>query len=309
MAPSRLTLVEVNERIAGLAARQHGVVAREQLRAVGVAGYRIDHRVKTGSLRVVHRGVYRVGPAVSLLQEQMAAVLVCGARPESTALPRAAIADSAAAELWQLGRRRERPMQLVVAGWNGRRVAGIHTRRVASLPAEDVAYVEGIPVTTSSRTLIDLAAVANRELEHSLARALRSGLVTHATLRSLLENRAGRPGTKLLRTLLESEAEPAFTRSEAERRLLGLVRRARLLEPEANQIVEHMEVDFLWRERSLVVEVDGFAWHGSQQAFENDRRRDAILVAAGLRVIRVTWHQIVHESEATAVRIALALSR
>lgn len=183
-------------------------------------------------------------------------------------------------------------------------------RMVRSLPEGAVKLVQGIPVTSPARTLIDLAATAvTRDLEQALASALRSGLVTLPALRSQLAMRSGRPGTPLLRGLIEAETEPAFTRSEAEQRLLRLVLRARLLEPEVNQVIDGSEVDFLWRERSLVVEVDGFAWHRSQHAFERDRQRDAILVASGLRVIRLTWRQIVHEPESTAVRIALALAR
>ncbi len=310
MNAGRLSQVEANDLIAELAAPQHGVISRDQLLAAGVARHRIDHRVRTGALRLLHRGVYRVGPVAAPLHRQMAAVLACGGRPEAGSEPRAAIADWSAGALWKIGHRREGPVQLVVAGWSGRRIADIRVRRVRSLPADAVALAEGIPVTSPAHTLLDLAANADRrDLERALACALRAGLVTLAAMRALLDTRAGRPGTPLLRGLLEAEGAPAFTRSEAEQRLLHLVRRARLLEPDVNQIVEGMEVDFLWRGRKVVVEVDGFAYHASSQAFERDRRRDAILVAAGLRVIRLTWHQIVREPEATAARIALALAR
>jgi very-short-patch-repair endonuclease len=57
----------------------------------------------------------------------------------------------------------------------------------------------------------------------------------------------------------------------------------------------------------LVVEIDGFAFHGSRHAFERDRRRDADLVAAGYRVVRFTWRQIKHEPEAVVARLAVLL--
>lgn len=105
------------------------------------------------------------------------------------------------------------------------------------------------------------------------------------------------------------DAQPALTRSEAEERFLALVRKARLPDPAANVTVGGYEVDFFWDFGGLVVEVDGFAFHSSARMFESDRRRDADLAAAGVRVMRVTWRQIVSEPEALLVRLAQALAR
>jgi very-short-patch-repair endonuclease len=68
-------------------------------------------------------------------------------------------------------------------------------------------------------------------------------------------------------------------------------------------------VDFFWPTERLVVEIDGFAFHSSKPKFEKDRRRDAELAAAGLRVVRITWRQLVDEPEAVLVRLALTLAR
>jgi len=100
-----------------------------------------------------------------------------------------------------------------------------------------------------------------------------------------------------------------MTRSGAEERFLDLVRRGRLPQPETNVVVRGHEVDFLWRAERLVVEVDGFAFHASRRSFESDRRRDAELAAAGWRVVRVTWRQVVDEPHATLVCVAQALAR
>lgn len=69
------------------------------------------------------------------------------------------------------------------------------------------------------------------------------------------------------------------------------------------------EVDFLWRDRGLAVEIDVYKHHADREAFESNRRRDADLAAAGLSVIRVTWRQLQGEPEAVIARIALALGR
>ena len=107
--------------------------------------------------------------------------------------------------------------------------------------------------------------------------------------------------------MLSREAGPAFTRSEAEERLLRLIRKARLPEPECNVRIAGHEVDFLWRSSGLVVEVDGYAFHGSRAAFERDRRRDADLQAAGLTVARLTWRRLVDEPEAVVAQLARAV--
>lgn len=79
-------------------------------------------------------------------------------------------------------------------------------------------------------------------------------------------------------------------------------------DPELNVRLEGYEVDFLWRTERLVVEIDGRAFHSSDRTFESDRRRDGVLLAAGVRVMRVTWRQIVSEPEALLVRLARALA-
>jgi len=98
-----------------------------------------------------------------------------------------------------------------------------------------------------------------------------------------------------------------MTRSEAEHRLLVLLRAARLRIPETNVRIGRYEVDAFWERERLVVEVDGYAFHSTRGAFERDRARDADLQAQGFRVLRVTWRQIVEEPEAVVGRIARLL--
>jgi very-short-patch-repair endonuclease len=76
-----------------------------------------------------------------------------------------------------------------------------------------------------------------------------------------------------------------------------------------NVLVYGHEVDCFWRGARLVIEVDGYAYHGSAHAFVRDRRRDSALAAAGIHVLRLSWHQIVDEPEKTLVQLALAIAR
>jgi len=159
-------------------------------------------------------------------------------------------------------------------------------------------------VTTPARTLLDLPAAGPvGQLARALdeARALR--LVGPAQLEALAAS--GRRGAKRLRVLLLDA--PGFTRSEAERRMRALVRRARLPAPRANVRVHGHEVDLYWPDRRLVVEVDGHLTHAARSAFERDRLRDQELLARGVRVVRVTWWQLTQEPEAVAARLAATL--
>ena len=69
------------------------------------------------------------------------------------------------------------------------------------------------------------------------------------------------------------------------------------------------EVDFLWPEQRLIVEVDGFAFYSTRAAFERDRARDRALQAAGYVVLRITWRQLIDEPEAVVAELAGALVR
>ena len=270
-----------------LAAAQLGLVTRAQLRAHGITAHAIANRARAKRLVPLHRGVYRVGPVIAPYSRELAAVLACG--------PHAVLSHRSAGRLWKLLPDADDTGPIDISLRRGdRERSGIRIHRVR-LKREDVTAHGGVPVTTPSRTLLDLAAVlASRDLESALALAERSDLLDHGELLALTGRRKGRPGARLLRSLL-ADAGPAFTRSEAGARFLAMIRKAQLPAPETNVRVESYEVDFFWRRENFVVEVDGFAFHSTARRFENDRRRDARLAAGGVRVMRVTWHQLTRE--------------
>ncbi|MGI8461988.1 MAG: endonuclease domain-containing protein [Solirubrobacterales bacterium] len=111
-----------------------------------------------------------------------------------------------------------------------------------------------------------------------------------------------------LRPLVDPASEAALTRSDAERRFLALIRAAKLPLPRVNTRLGAHEVDFVWTQQRLAVEVDGFRYHSSRHAFERDRARDVDIAALGYTVIRATWHQIVDEPFALVARFAQALA-
>lgn len=286
-------------RIGALAASQCGVVARRQLLAIGWDRNAVDRWLRTGRLHPVHRGVYLVGhPAPPVGAREMAAVLACG--------PGAVISHRSAAGIHELlpDPARSREVEVSVPRDCGRR-PGIRAYRVSGFEAGERGVVGPIPVTSPFRTLLDLAAIEDRDLEQALAEAQRRHFVQPG---ELLRRAHGRHGAAALRRLIESPGGPAFTRSEAERRLLRLIRRAALPSPSTNARLHGYEVDFLWPAARLVVEVDGFAFHSSRAAFERDRARDAELAAAGYVVVRITWRRLTDRPEAVVARIAGVLA-
>jgi very-short-patch-repair endonuclease len=296
----------LDARIAALTSLQHGVITRRQLVNQGLTRSMVDIRVNSRRLVPMHHGVYRLGSLVGPLEPPlcrvMAAVLACG--------PGAVASHLSAGVLWRLLRAMTLHAAVhvtIAAGDRGRR-PGIRRHRARTLGAEDVAVVDGVPVTAPARTLVDLAGgVRARTLEQAIAEAERLDLVDRQALAAALSRAPHSKGATLMRKLIADDAHVPFTRSSAEEQFLALARRADLPLPETNVRVGEYEVDFLWRSERVVVEVDGFTFHSSRPSFETDRQRDARLAVMGFRVVRVTWRQLTKEPHAVLVRLARLL--
>lgn len=279
--------------LADLAERQHGVIARRQLLELGLGRRAIAHRLERARLHAVHPGVYAVGHRrVSRSGHWMAAVLASG--------PSAVLSHRSAAALWGIHDSRRSSIEVIALG--KRRPAQEVEARRGRLRADETTTEDGIPVTTVSRTLLDLAAVLNRRrLERALREAEVRRLGDPTSLAILIDRHHGRRGTASLRAILAAgRLGENATRSELEERFLALVDRAALTRPEVNARVEvvgrALECDCLWRTERLVVELDGHAFHAPASAFEVDRARDRALQVAGWRVVRFTWRQLEKEA-------------
>lgn len=307
MGTSGARRAQIEQRVAATAARQHGVVTREQLLGAAVTPDGIRSWQRNGRLVVVHRGVYMLGSLVGRLRpphhREMAAVLACGRG--------AAVSHGNALWLRALVAKRpggsESAVHLVIAGARCRR-PGIVAHRVRALPPEDVGLIDGIPTTTVLRTILDMAPIARPHLlEQVIARAKRLGLDREDLLNRLDRTRVR--GAPVLRSLLSRDALPAFTRSKAEELFLEIVRAAELPEPEVNVRIGNREVDFHFPAHGVAVEVDGFAYHASRRSFEDDRDRDFGLGAGGVQVVRVTWRQLREKPAVVVRRLAAILTR
>jgi len=289
--------------IALIASRQYGIVSRRQLLERGVGRRAIDHRLAAGRLHPIHRGVYAVGHrALTSNARCLAAVLAGGAA--------AVLSNQAAGAVWSLIAYSGRP-HVTVPRWKRPQV-GI-TWHISPLPPDEVTRLDGIPITTVARTLLDLAVVLDR---HRLAKAINEaevrGLSDRLSLPALLERYPRRRGTTKLRAILaDNRIGLDIPRNHLEIEFLSLVDKHRLPRPEVNAWLtvgdRSFEVDCLWRAVRLIVELDGRAVHGTTAAFETDRQRDRILLANGWRVMRVTWRQLINDPAGVARDVRAAL--
>lgn len=271
-----------------LAARQHGVVSRRQLRDRGLSQRAIDHRIRRRRLHPLRAGVYAVGrPQVTRRGELLAVALACGEG--------AALSHRSAAELWGLIAD-PAPFEASVPPARNPRPAGVVVHR-RSLEHEDLTVIDAIPVTGPLLTLVDIASVVGPGgLEAAVNAADRLGLLDPERIRSGLDAHRGRPGATALRSLLDDHTF-ALTDSELERRFLPLARRAGLPQPQTQVDLNGFRVDFFWPEFGLVVETDGLRYHRTASQQARDRQRDQAHAAAGLTTLRFTHSQVVHEPE------------
>lgn len=294
----KLTTVPFERRLAAVAEPQHGVFSHRQLRELGLGRSGIARRVRTGKLRRVHRGVFYAGHGpITRLGRFMAAVLAAG--------PGAALSHRSAAVLWALLRSAPAQPEVTVPRNGGRGHDGITVHRSPLTPSEITVH-DGIPVTTVARTLIDLADVVSRR---ALERAFDQAEIKRLDCTGLrvLPNRRGAP--LLAAVLNDHQPGTTMTRSELEEAMLVLCREAGLQPPEVNHHAEENEVDFIWRPQRLIVETDGWATHGTRRAFERDRARDADLVVAGWRVLRITHRRLQRQPRAVTGQLRRLLRR
>ena len=270
-----------------MAGEAHGVVTRRQLLRAGITSGEIRQRLRTGALLQQHPGVYRVGHrAPSVEARYLAAVLACG--------DGALLSGRAAAHL--LGILKGRPPAPEVTAPTERRVAGIRTRRSRGMVPDEAATWRRIPVTSVGRTLVDLAASMAVE---DLARACHEAGIRHETtpaqVEAVLARRPKSPGAAKLRHILCGEER--VTLSTLEARFLDRLREAGLALPQTNRPVGGRRVDCHWPRQRLTVELDGYRYHNSRHAWEQDRRREREARARGDEFRRYTYGDVMQAPE------------
>lgn len=293
---------QVDQPLAEIALRQHGVVSQAQLLALGIGPSAVTRRVAAGRLHRLHRGVFAVGHAsLTVKSRWMAAVLALR--------PGAVLSHRSAAALHGLRPSSGSSVDVLIPRSSGpSRRDGLTVHRTTNLPASERTEIDGIPCTTWARTLLDLATQVN---DQALARALERSeelrLFDFPTLAALLSDHPGHQGIGKLKRLL-TIYEPRQT-SELQRLFLELCETYGLPKPEEEQDIDGHRVDFLWRRQRVVVETDGWRFHRTRQAWARDREQEARLAVAGYTVLRPTWDDVTANAATTAQRVRTLLSR
>ena len=293
-----------DERIAALAEAQHGVVTRAQLLGAGLSARQVGHRLDRRRLHALYRGVYAVGHTrLGRSGRLLAAAWSAG--------PRGSLCDVAAASVHDLRRSNAARIDVILpqrAAWHGQ--AGIRAHASHTLRREDCMTVDGIPVTTIARTVVDLAAHHPPRL---VERVLDEMVALEVYDQRSLDEQLGRlyvRGTRALAAILASHTPgTTVTRSELEELLLTLCDRFGLPRPQTNTWLAGREVDAHWPGTQLVVELDSARFHSSRTAFERDREKGNALVSAGYVLVRLTWRQLTLDPGRTATDLTRLLAR
>jgi very-short-patch-repair endonuclease len=296
----------VEFRIAELARRQYGVVARSQLKKLGLGEDAIDHRLAIGRLHRLYRGVYGVGHRLIPRQGWWMAAVLASA-------PFAVLSHRSAAAHWELLGYSEGAVHVTVAH---KSTSTKQIRRHHASPlADEITVKGGIPVTTPPRTLLDLAATEPAEVIEKLLREVEyRELRDRLSLLDMVDRYPGRRGVQKLRLALERiKAEPPGRRREGlEERFAPFLGRHRLPLPRFNDWIslggKNYQVDCHWPGSGQIVELDGWTGHGTRSAFRNDRARDRALRVAGYSVTRITWSQLNDEPGAIAADLRTLLA-
>lgn len=274
----------LTERIAQLAHAQYGVVSRKQLLAAGMSSSSVAAWVRSAHLHSLHRGVYAVGHRrIGREGAWLAAILAC---PSGSALSY----GSAGQHRGIISRRERLAIHVSVPGTAPLALPAVVTHVSRNLDPRDVTRHLGIPTTTGTRTVWDLATVLSPTgLRRAFEQAEKLRVLDRERLRALLTASPSRKGAGLIRQLLAETALPLEeTRSRLEELILELCRDEGLPLPAVNVPLLGWEVDFLWERERFVVEADG-GDHLSRRQRDRDNERDAELGRAGFLVRRYGW--------------------
>lgn len=285
--------------LARLAAGQHGIVSRSQALAEGLTDNHL-HRRRGGLLVPMHEGVFRHA-AVPLTWRGRIHGAVLATGPEAVASHRSAarLEGLDGVPLWRPEVTSSDPDPTV------RR--GVTVHRTTLLDARDRTTVDGIPVTTIPRTLLDLGAVVPYGVvEHATQDAIIRKLVEPASLVAVLERVGGRGrrGTAALRSVVRHAIPDEKLQSMLELKLLALIHRLAIEPPELQyELVcidgRRVRLDFAWPALRIAVEADGHRWHSTSAQLRHDLARSRSIQASGYAHHRYGWADTVESPVAT----------
>lgn len=289
------------------ASRQFDVVSRRQLLAAAVTPDQIAGRVARGVLVRLHRGVYTIAAAALRFEGRLFAALL--AAPAD-----AVVSHRSAATLRGLLPERRGPVDLTTGGCHHART-GIRLHRAVG-HAEAATVVSGIPCSTVPRTLVDVAGSEGAAAAERAWRTLAGrGAIQVGRVEDELRRSRHRPGVPVVRRLLDGHRAVVSGRSRSglESLAIAMCERFGLPMPRLNHLVDTgggiFEIDLVWDDARVAVEIDDWSTHGSPESFRSGRQRDLELGAAGWRTARLIEQDLTIGARRTAERLRRLLDR
>jgi very-short-patch-repair endonuclease len=285
-------------KLLGIAGSQYGAVSRQQVMAAGISSSTIERRLRSGEWKLLHRGVYVLPGFKNCWRQQLFGVwLAVG--------PSSVLCRRTSGALLGLEGVEEGPIELYVPNNKKPRGKGIVFSRSTSLATSDVTRFGKLPVTTATRTLIDLGSVMSEEqVEIAFECAYRRGLTDPTRARRRLEDLRlrGRKGPATLRRILELRGDEAAAGSTLEVKYVRLARRGGLpRETRQWRVLDGdgivARIDFAYPDLLLGVEVGGKGAHVGPAAEQRDSRRHNRLTALGWRMLYFSWDDVVNRSD------------
>jgi very-short-patch-repair endonuclease len=290
-------------QISLLAGRQKTIASGAQLRALGLGRRAIKYRVETARLHIVFRDIYSVGCGeLPPLAREQAALLSCGRG--------AFISHHSAAFIWGLQDGEPPEVEVSVVGRYCASREGIRVHRIGAIDRRELKRHEGLWVSSPARTVLEIAAtgsitVVERTIEQGLIRRLLDPREVEAVL---ARNRPCRGAARVAAVISDDIANEKI-RSRTEKHFLRLMRDAGLPRPDVNVRRGRAELDFVWRDQRLVVEIDGYRFHRGPAAFRRDHEKNLVLQDARFEILRFTHDHVEQRPTLTVARVSGALAR
>lgn len=272
-----------------IARAQHALITYDQALSAGLSPSKIRRRVRSGEWFVVRPRVYAVAGAPPTWIQTVAAMALC-------AQPGAWVSHETAARVWALAGIEGDSLHVVTALRRRIRIDGVVGHRSGALFSADLTSRHRVPVTTPARCLTDLSAgLSRRELGVAVDDALRRRIMTLSSLQRCVARLGEGPGRRptLLHDVL-AERVPGYDPgdSDLETRVLRLLVVRGLAPPAQQHRVRlggrSVRIDLAYPDRKLAIELDGWEFHRTRTAFDDDRARANLLAMQGWTVLRFT---------------------
>ena len=298
-------------RLTSRASRRHGVFSRADARELEIPDSTLSDGAARGWYSLVAPQVYVMAGSPSTLQQRLSIVLA-----SMPAL--AALSHQTAAEMWGLTRRGVRRVEIQTTRWDRVPRADVTVHESLDLVASDVVLIDGLPVTTAVRTVVDLGASNRWVVEKALEQGIRQGLFALSDIEEFVARvaRKGRRGVGVIRPLIaERKKWDTATESALEDLFCKVVDQAGLAEPKSQYVVRNASdgfvcrADFAYPERRLLIELDSEAHHMDRDTFRRDRSKQNSVHILGWTVLRYTWWDLTHEPYRVVAELRAALAR